>query len=396
MIIQLLSTGKNGTVVYTDLVSAMFALGYIFPIEMLYLTIYFAVSVAGIFGNVLSVCIFFRPAFYSATSPPLYSYLRYEAMIGIVGNLASTIYGLSVCADVMPLTNNPVSQWIQVYIAITLYNISYYAKFLMEIAVVIDRIFMLAPSIGSHWGLNDFLKIKRPYLVFIGICIFSTLVNYPYIYLINAPSINTFINYGFPEYQVYTYFSYGKTPWSNWGNSGYYLMLFIYIFKHLLTFVIETFLNVFSLVLFQRHLAHKAKLTGGATVMARTNRTMETEGSASLNISQAQARPVKDEPAANNSKTDSGAGDRKMANLVLIMSITGFIQSILLFIYTLYSLIFTKPTVPYRSLQFCAFFSTTFRHAINFVQCFFFNTNFRKEALIFFAKFKVGRVQPSS
>jgi hypothetical protein len=332
----------------------------------------------------LSVYIFFRPAFFSPTSPPLFSYLRYEAVIGIVGNLSSSYYGLSVCADLLPLLNNPISQWIQCYIAIPLYNISYYAKFLMEIAIVIDRILMLAPSIGSHWGLYDLLKIRRPYLVFIGICIFSTLVNYPYIYLNNAPLTNTLINYGYPEYHVFIYYSYSKTSWSSWGNSGYYTILFMHFFKNVVTFSVETFLNVLSLVLFQRHLAHKSLLTGASVAMTRTNRSIQKES----------ARTVRSSSTTNLSRSESGAGGRNMAYLVLFMSVTGVIHSVLLFAYTLWAVLITKTTVSYKALQFSAFLATTLRHGINFVQCYLFNTSFRMEANAVIAKFKPARVRP--
>jgi hypothetical protein len=113
---------------------------------MLYLTVYLTVSIAGFIGNIFCVLIFYRPAFYSSNSPPLYSFLRYEAMIGIVGNLIAAVYALNTCSDILPLTNTNPSQWIQSYIAIPLYNMSYYAKFLIEIVIVVS-------SVGEAFGV---------------------------------------------------------------------------------------------------------------------------------------------------------------------------------------------------------------------------------------------------
>jgi hypothetical protein len=149
MIIQLLPNGMNGSTVFTDLSSALFALGYIFSVDLLYLTIHTVVSIAGVAGNAFSVFIFYRPDFCSATSPPLFAYLRYEAMIGVVGNLAGAIYAFNICSDILPFTNTFISQWIQSYMAIPLINMGYYAKFLIELVVVVDRIVIIVPSFGS-------------------------------------------------------------------------------------------------------------------------------------------------------------------------------------------------------------------------------------------------------
>jgi hypothetical protein len=111
LIIQVLSNGKFGSTVYKELGSALNDLGFYFSIEMLYLTIYLTVAVVGAILNIFCVFIFFRPAFYSSKSPNLFSYLRFEAMIGIVGNLVGAVYALNICADILPFTNNYPSHW---------------------------------------------------------------------------------------------------------------------------------------------------------------------------------------------------------------------------------------------------------------------------------------------
>jgi hypothetical protein len=156
-------------------------------------------------------------------------------------------------------------------------------------------------------------------------------------------------------------------------------MLCIYIFKNLVTFVFETTLNVFSLYLFQRHLAQKARLTNpGAN---NRHHSLQSDGSTLNN-----ARQV---PAAATNRNESSGG-KNMAKLVLVISITGFIHNSLLLAFTVYYLVFTKPTLMLKILQFISNFASTLRHAFNFVQFYFFNTNFRKEARLVFANIKLG------
>jgi hypothetical protein len=375
LIIQRLPNGKNSSLVFTDLGLALDAFGRMLSFDMLLLTIFLGVSIAGVIGNLFSVFIFYRPAFYSANSPPLFSYMRYEAMIGVVGNLAETIYAMASCPYTLDMVNNYPVQWIQGYIAIPVYNITYYAKFLIEIAIVVDRILMLAPTLGSRWGLSHMLKIKRPYIVFVGIIAFSILINYPYLYLMFAPiSFFTLVNYGYPGYQVFTYFGVYKVAWSAWGNPGYYVMMFVFIFKNGLTFLIETVLNAVSLVLFKRHLSNKVTLGGGGGSLLRP-------------IGAASQRHVEKKDHASH----ASVGGRNMAMLVLVNSVTGFVHNVLLLAFTLSYLIGTQSIILSRVLNFSAYFSSTVRHAVNFLQFYLFNTYFRKEANIFFAKIKFSR-----
>jgi hypothetical protein len=388
VIIQIVD-GKNESTVYKDLDSALYAFGNIFSIEMLYLTIYMVVSVAGLIGNLFSVFIFFRPAFYSSTSPPLFAYLRYEAMIGVIGNLVGIAFGLNACAAILPLTNTYASQWIQSFIAIPVYNISYYAKFLIEILIVVDRIQMLVPSIVSRLGLKNLFKCKRPYILLIGVCSFSAFINYPYIHLLYSPSTYTLISYGYPGYQEFTYFTALKTAWANWGVPGYSIMLFTYIFKHVVTFFFENVLNLISLVLFNRHLAKKHRLVAPHA----TNMTVATL----QNVQNNSEHKAKEDHALNG---EESAGGRNMAHLVLVKSLTCFIHNTLLTTFTMYFLVNPGVSLTLRILQFCAYFASTLRHAFNFVQFYSFNTNFRKEARLIFVKFKlanpISRVQPSN
>jgi hypothetical protein len=48
IIIQLMPSGANASTIYENLALALYAMGFNFPIEMLYLTAYMAVSIAGL------------------------------------------------------------------------------------------------------------------------------------------------------------------------------------------------------------------------------------------------------------------------------------------------------------------------------------------------------------
>jgi hypothetical protein len=368
-IIQLLANGSNGSTIYTSLESALNALNFFPSLEILYMSIYMAVSFSGIVLNAFSVYIFYRPSLNSPTSPALFSYMRYETMIGVLGNLVGAFTGFNSSPSILPFVNNYIGQWIQIYLMSPLYNMSYYAKFLIEIAIVVDRILMLTPTFGARWGINDLLKVRRPYLVLITVCALSALVNYPFIYLMNTTQTAVLVNYGYPGYRVYTYFLNSRSTWSNWSNTGYFLMLSIYILKHAVTFFLETVLNVISLVLFQRHFAQKAKLT------IRSLSAPKQKQSTSVSASQEMNR--------------ESPGGHKMAYLVLFMSASGFLHSLILLSHVMYSLIYPKPGLTVKTLLFCGHFASAIRHAVNFVQFYWFNSAFRKEARALLAKMEL-------
>jgi hypothetical protein len=387
IIIQLLSNGKNSTAVFQDLASAWSALGYNFTIQMIYLTIYMVISIVGLIGNFFSVFIFYRPAFNYVNAPPLFAFLRYESIIDFVGNLIGAIFAFYACANLLPFVNNYPSQWLQGYIVIPVYTVAYYAKFLIEIVIVLDRIIILVPSVGTRFKLNYLVKSKRPYLVFISIWIFSFLINFPYFYPIPAnPTTSVLVNYGYPGCHVYTYYSSGRNNWSSWGNPGYYIMIAIYIFKNGITFFVETALNVVSLILFQRYLAYHNSVTINGLVSRRAKALnhIHTQGSGSV-------QPVRDIAAEQHNNTvDTSAGGRNMANLVLTQTVSSFIHDTLLLSYTLNMLINPKQADTSRILQLVSTFATAVRHSINFLQFYFFNSKFREEVCIVLMRMKLG------
>jgi hypothetical protein len=240
LLIQL-QNGQNVSPIYDTLEDYFIANGHVFSIEMLWLVLNLGVCVVGILGNLLCVAIFYRPYFYSSISLPLFAYMRYESVIGVIGNIAGAAYGMNICYDLLPFENTYAGESIiQPYLAIALYNTCYYAKFLIEIVIVVDRILILAPSIGSRWNLSELLKVKRPYLVFLGVCALAVLIDLPFFFCLNTPSVTTLIAYGTPNHDVFTFYGNSKTKWSKWPQDGFYVMLFIYIFKNVVTFMVET------------------------------------------------------------------------------------------------------------------------------------------------------------
>jgi hypothetical protein len=300
---------------------------------------------------------------------------------------------MNLCSDLIPFLNTYFGESvITPNIAIPLYNMSYYAKFLIEIAIVVDRILMLVPSFGSRWGINNLLKVQRPYLILLGLCTFSLLINWPYLYLIDGAKVNVFISY--PDRTVYTvYAAYTNSAWSKLPSFGYYVMIFIFIFKHVVTFTVETVFNVISLILFQRHLANKAKILGpspsaGLASVSKPNLSINKTGSVMPIKRASRGMSLGNALTGNSGNNDPSAGGRKMANLVLIMSVTGFAHNAILLTYTVCNL--TLPlSVFLRSLNFLAYFTSALRHAINFLQFYLFNTAFRKETRFILAKLKI-------
>jgi hypothetical protein len=81
---------------------------------------------------------------------------------------------------------------------------------------------MLVPTLR----LTNHLKVKRPHLIMIAVCLFSFLINYPYIYLIATPASTVLVNYE-PNGQTetLTFYTAAKSSWSFWATSGYFLSI---------------------------------------------------------------------------------------------------------------------------------------------------------------------------
>jgi hypothetical protein len=227
------------------------------------------------------------------------------------------------------------------------------------------------------------LNVNRPYIVLIGVCIFTFLINNPFIHLVYLPSQIVLVQYG-ESRVIFSYFNAGRAPWSSLGEAGYFPMLFIYIFKNIVTFAFETVLNLYSLYLFQRHLARKARLIAAETSMIVRGQTMANN---SVTIAPNQLttkpsrRPGNSDAGGNSGK---GSGGRNMANLVLVNSITSFIHNVIT-TYTLYYLNNPKPTLILRALQFMYYFATVVRHATNFF-LFYFSTLILEERRSIFSE----------
>jgi hypothetical protein len=100
-------------------------------------------------------------------------------------------------------------------------------------------------------------------------------------------------------------------------------------------------LNVTSLVLFRRHLAHKAKLKSTAVA-----RIFEQEAG---DRNEADVSLSTQKNKEDNSRSSSGSiGGRNMAKLVLVNSVTGFVHNVLLTAFTFYYLNNKKPTLTMR------------------------------------------------
>jgi hypothetical protein len=156
-------------------------------------------------------------------------------------------------------------------------------------------------------------------------------------------------------------------------------MLFTYIFKHVVTFFVETVLNVLSLVLFNRHLEKKRRLVAPTAINMVLAVVANTRNDFKNNVKESQA-----------SNGAESAGGRNMANLVLVKSLTCLIHNILLTAFTVFFLINPKLSLTIRILQFCAYFASALRHAFNFVQFYLFNASFRNEARFIFVELKLA------
>jgi hypothetical protein len=137
VIIQLLANGQNSTTVYRNLASALYDLGYIFSIEMLYI----------IFSHINRRHFPQHPN--RAHHPPpdhALGHLSHPVCLHALRGpdrccwqfVAGAAYGVNSCPDTVQIANTYNGQWIQSHLVIPTLNMAYYAKFLIEIAIVVD------------------------------------------------------------------------------------------------------------------------------------------------------------------------------------------------------------------------------------------------------------------
>ena len=176
----LITAARN--ISFPDMRAVYNYLAVFLPIEYLYLSVFLPTTIVGVLLNMMCVFIFSRNRFRT----PLYVYLSYVAYVGIVGNLTSLIIAIAICTETIEIANTYIGQWLVSYVYAPLYNMTFTAKFILDIVIVLDRIVYFKPHF--KW----LIEIK-PYKIILAILSYAVLINFPYIYLLYQPVVIRFI-----------------------------------------------------------------------------------------------------------------------------------------------------------------------------------------------------------
>ena len=343
--VYILTAGSNTS--FSSLTAALNSIAFFYPIEILYLSIFLSFSVSGVLLNIISLFIFSQKQF----QIPLYIYLRCISFVGIVGNLVAIIRGIMSCPDFLPAANNFIGQWMDAFIYMGVYNVSFHFKILLDIVIVIDRIIVFAPRLKAFYKL-------APYQLMLILLAMAIVLNLPYFFLYYYPNRITFL---LEDSQVWYMWTQGLFTWSKYPNYGYYIMYVIYFFKNFLTFIVAIVVNIASLILFRRHFSAKAKLTYTQSI------------------------------AHNSSQTKSVQAEKNMYKMVFVNAFASFLHACIVLTFTITNLNTAKTNLTIRVLQFLSHFMAVLRHWSNFLLFYSFNNIFEKEFRLILIKLHLAQ-----
>lgn len=352
-------TNLNTSVTYADLDAAYYDLGYIYPLEVVYLAVFLPATIVGLGLNVISVIILNSNRF----NKPIFSYFIYTCLVGIYGNAVAIIHGFSTCAgySLVPFANNYIAQWLEAYIYIPSYNMASYAKFLLDVAIILDRLIVF------NTVIKPLMERVKPYQVFLMIIVFTVFINYPYIHLVYEPRENYLIQNG----AVFVIYTVNLVPWGLKGSYGYVVMYSIYLFKHVLTLIVEIILNMISLKKFRSFIAKKNSLR-----MRTFNSTATTTHHEEFDEPPPPPPQSSRHQSASSKSLDA---DRNITKLVFLNTLASFLHHSILIVYVIYYLHAQKLSSAVRCVQLLAALASVLRHGANFFFFYGFNTNFRDQ-----------------
>lgn len=342
-------TNLNKNITYTDYDSALFAVGYIYPIEILYVSVFLPVTIVGVFLNIISIAILNTDRF----NQHICSYFVYSCCISIIGNVTAVIHALSSCAgfNLIKIGNTFIVQWLQAFIYTPCYNMTSYALFLLDIFICLDRLAVFDPK------YKKYVEKYQPRQALACVIVIVIIVNFPYLYLTYEPVQNVLVS----SNGAMSVINFVRiADWAKRGSYGYNIMYVIYFVKFVLTFSVEIMLNLISLSKFREFLANKSKLVHACQI----RKSMNTN---ELNV--------------NMNKIKSIDVERKITKLVISNNLASFVHNVALIVYVVYYLNMFNLDLTIRVLQFTAMFVSVVRHASHFFFFYTFNSHFRSEFL---------------
>jgi hypothetical protein len=336
---------------FSSIDEANLLLGFSKTLDLFYLCLFMPVSMLGtLLNSLVFIVLYLSPKFQSNS---LFSFLRPHVFISILGNLLGVFYGFAKCALSLEIANNFYTQSLISYFYIPLYNMLYYVKFLIDIAIKIDQIAVFRPKLNRYYLL-------RPGQMVLVLLILAFVINFPYLWMIYQPNLYVFMDNN-TQHEIYRLYHFGLTDFAISFN-GKFTLNCIYFIKHFVTVIVEILLNIVWWYIFKQHFSNRIKIIKSTDVV-------DSSGVAAKKQGVAIVRTV--------SKKQIYA-EKNMSIMFWVNSIVSILHNIILAVLTIYFLIQVQSMQAQLSIFF-AHFSSVLRHASSFFILYFFNTLFRNE-----------------
>jgi hypothetical protein len=327
-----------GNVTFPSMETFLRKLGSPKLIDTLYVSLYLPTCCIGIVLNIISMLIFRKKGF----DLPLYSYIRTSVFCGLCINLIQFIFVFLYCRHYFQIANSFWANAYIVYVFTPLIRFLVFYKFLIDLAIAIDRIAALSLRVKSFCKLS-------PFSVQLVMLIFAICIHIFFFFYFEAMKIKVLF---FEDKKMYlTEIFYLKYTFFNNSLAGKIIFNAVFVITHGVYLTVEVFLNIITFVLFKRYLSKQKELKNHVCIK------FAIDGSRATN-------------KANYSL------DKKITWMCIALSLLSGFHQILLNTCLILTVLSTDPEFA-SGLYFVTNYSNNLRNVIGFFVFYWLNVKFR-------------------
>lgn len=221
-------------------------IGSFWILDSLYLFLFTPVSIVGFFLNTLSL-IALRDEHFTLS---LYEYLRVYCFSGAFLSLVSSFIFCSRSRRFVEFNNSYLAMIYECFVYISIGNTLYFFTGVLDIAIILERLSSFNQKLKWFTTIN-------PKKVYFGILIFCLIINTPYFFVYRPVELDIKLSSNF----TYRLNAFDATQFSR-SQIGMIITYIEYLFRDILTLLIEITLNIISIIYLKSYMNRKAALTG--------------------------------------------------------------------------------------------------------------------------------------
>jgi hypothetical protein len=377
--------------VYMTVNEILLLVGSTWSYDYMWVYLVTLMSAVGFVLNMLSFVVYQQAKFNTS----LYDYLRVYSINSAQICFLSIFVFVANAPHVLPACAH--SYWPQayfIYLYIPFFNTGYFYGTALDVLITLDRIFSLTPRLQSYANLVS------PYKLSFAFGIVCLAINFPFFFVFTPSSMTLPIS----PTENYTIWFIGETEFAI-SHVGTIVSFTVYAIKDGLFPATEVVANVISIMLLRSHLNKKTVLlkrsitsrvgtaiqtitVGPATDQRSVSKTESTRtannygaAAGAFRQNMQQQQPIVSFANANMSKISAGKASRlmeqKMSIMVVLMCVLTCFEHVLLITSCIYPILAANAIV-FHNIYFYGVLVIVFKHTMNFVLFFLFNSIFRK------------------